>query len=108
MEQQNLLGERNLGIKIPSLSFLSPFPPIPRYYSPRRYLDGDQPRHWQNILNRDQAGVRLTTDSSRDVRVGGREGGNKVVTMRLTVDKKQFARRRNNREFVEERIYHFG
>lgn len=69
-------------------------PRIPRYYSSRRYLDGDQrPRHWQNILNGNQAGVRLTTESSRDVRERGEERENKVVTMRLTVDKKQFAAR---------------
>lgn len=100
MEQQQNLVRQKQESRIPLAIFSPPIFFPPEFLAIILLEDtwtGTRPRHWQNILNRNQEAVRLTTKSSRDVRVGKRgrkrEKKNKVVTMRLTVDKKQFAAR---------------
>lgn len=76
------------------LSFLrrSFFPPNSSLlFSPPREL-GPGPRDWQNILNGEPSGACDWQRSPLAMYESG-EKGNKVVTMRLTVDKKQFAAR---------------
>lgn len=92
VEQQNLspgFGISRRESRFLGYLFCASFSPIPRYYSPPRYLDEDQPRRCQHILNRNQA--RRVADNS-PLQIYGSQRENKAATMRLTVDKKQFAR----------------
>lgn len=75
MEQQQNLVRQKQESRIPLAIFSPPIFFPPEFLAIILLEDtwtGTRPRHWQNILNRNQEAVRLTTKSSRDVRVGKR------------------------------------
>lgn len=100
MEQQNLLDERNLGIKIPWLSFRSPL--FPRFLA-IILLEDTWTGTSHGIGRIFWTGTKGACDWQRSplAMYESEEGRGENKVVRLTVDKKQFARRGNNRGMLE-------